>query len=231
MNVPVITIDGPSGSGKGTVARRLADVLGFHLLDSGALYRVTGHAGWLAGLDPTDAEGHAALASQLDLRFTTAADGGEAILLNGVDVAPAIRTEEGGARASAVAALPAVRRALMALQKSFAQAPGLVADGRDMGTVVFPAAVLKVFLTASAEERARRRYLQLKNKGLEVDLRALSKEIEERDYRDAHRAASPLVPAPDAVLIDSTALPPDAVVAEVLALAESRLMIHGGPGH
>jgi cytidylate kinase len=221
--VPVITIDGPSGSGKGTVARRLADALGFHLLDSGALYRVTGHAGWLAGLSPTDADGHATLATGLNLRFTSTADGGEVILLDGVDIAPAIRTEEGGARASAVAALPPVRAALMALQKSFVRAPGLVADGRDMGTVVFPGAVLKIFLTASAEERARRRYLQLKNKGLEVDIEALSKEIAERDYRDAHRSASPLVPAADAVQLDSTDMSADAVLGEVLRLARERI--------
>jgi CMP/dCMP kinase len=223
VRVPVVAIDGPSGSGKGTVARRLAAALGFHLLDSGALYRVTGHAGWLAGLDPADEAGHAALAAHLDLRFGTAADGGEAILLNGADIAPVIRTEAGGARASAVASHPAVRRALMERQRAFAMAPGLVADGRDMGTVVFPDAVLKVFLTASADERARRRYLQLQAKGETVDLPTLSREIEERDFRDAHRAASPLVPAADAIVLDSTSLSPDVVLAQVLEVARERL--------
>lgn len=223
MSVPVIAIDGPSGSGKGTVARRLAAALGFHLLDSGALYRVTGHAGWVAGLDPADEAGHAALAADLPLVFATAADGGEAILLDGVDIASVIRTEAGGARASAVASHPAVRRALMDRQRAFATAPGLVADGRDMGTVVFPDAVLKVFLTASAEERARRRYLQLQAKGETVDLPTLSREIEDRDFRDAHRAASPLVPAADAIVLDSTSVSPDAVLAEVLQLARERL--------
>jgi len=165
VSVPVITIDAPSGSGKGTVARRLAETLGFHLLDSGALYRVTGHAGWLAGLDPADAVGHAAIAAHLDLVFGVSADGSESIRLHGVDIARAIRTEAGGARASAVAAHPAVRRALLERQQGFATAPGLVADGRDMGTVVFPAAVLKIFLTASAQERARRRFRQLQEAG------------------------------------------------------------------
>ncbi len=223
MSIPVVAIDGPSGSGKGTVARRLAEALGFHLLDSGALYRVTGHAGWLNGLDPRDEAGHAALAAGLDLVFAVAADGGEAILLNGVDIASEIRTEQGGARASAVASHPAVRRALMDRQRAFATAPGLVADGRDMGTVVFPDAVLKIFLTASAAERARRRFLQLQAKGLSVDIESLSREIEERDWRDANRSASPLVPAVDAIQIDSTAMGPDAVVAAVLALALARL--------
>ena len=227
MSVPVIAIDGPSGSGKGTVARRVADALGFHLLDSGALYRVTGHAGWVAGLDPTDEAGHAVLAANLNLVFGAAADGGEAILLDGVDIAPVIRTEAGGARASAVAAHPAVRRALMDRQRAFAMAPGLVADGRDMGTVVFPDAVLKVFLTASAEERARRRFLQLQGKGQTVDIVSLSREIEERDRRDANRAASPLVPASDAIVIDSTSVPPDQVVEQVLQLAKARLSAHG----
>ncbi len=219
----MIAIDGPSGSGKGTVARRLAEALGFHLLDSGALYRVTGHAGWVAGLDPADEVGHAVLAANLNLIFGAAADGGEAILLDGVDIAPVIRTEAGGSRASAVAAHPAVRRALMDRQRAFAMAPGLVADGRDMGTVVFPDAVLKVFLTASAEERARRRFLQLQGKGQTVDIVSLSREIEERDRRDANRAASPLVPAVDAVVLDSTAVSPDAVLAHVLHLAQARL--------
>ncbi len=223
MSVPVLTIDGPSGSGKGTVARRLAETLGFHLLDSGALYRVTGHAGWLAGLDPADAVGHAAIAAHLDLVFGVSADGSESIRLHGVDIARAIRTEAGGARASAVAAHPAVRRALLERQQGFAIAPGLVADGRDMGTVVFPAAVLKIFLTASAQERARRRFRQLQEAGQTVDLPSLSREIEERDRRDAERAASPLVPAADAVVLDSTALAPAVVVAQVLALARERL--------
>lgn len=228
MSVPIIAIDGPSGSGKGTVARRVAAALGFHLLDSGALYRVTGYAGWKAGLDPADAAGHAALASRLDLRFSTAADGGEAILLDDADITAEIRNETGGSRASAVAAHPPVRQALLALQHSFARAPGLVADGRDMGTVVFPAAVLKVFLTASAAERARRRCRQLQQQGLTVDPVALAQEIEARDARDANRATSPLVVAADAVVIDSTLRPADAVCAEVLALARARLAASAG---
>jgi cytidylate kinase len=155
--VPVIAIDGPSGSGKGTVARRVAAILGWHLLDSGALYRLVGVAGERAGLSPGAEAGHARLAGALDIRFGSTAAGEEAIYLAGVEVSAAIRTEQAGSLASQVASLPAVRAALTARQRAFAIAPGLVADGRDMGTVIFPGAVLKVFLTASAEARAQRR--------------------------------------------------------------------------
>lgn len=221
--VPVIAIDGPSGSGKGTVSRRVAEALGFHLLDSGALYRLVGLAGSRAGLDPADEPGHAAIAAAMEVRFGTGPGGGEAVWLAGEEVTDAIRTELAGSLASRVASIPAVRAALVGRQRRFAAPPGLVADGRDMGSVIFPQALLKVFLTASAEERAARRHKQLKDKGLNVSLAGLSREIAERDQRDSTRAVSPLVAAADAVTLDSTRLTPDAVVARVLALARERL--------
>lgn len=221
--VPVIAIDGPSGSGKGTVSRRVAEALGFHLLDSGALYRLVGLAGSRAGLDPADEPGHAAIAAAMDVRFGAGPGGGEAVWLAGEEVTDAIRTELAGSLASRVASIPAVRAALVGRQRRFAAPPGLVADGRDMGSVIFPQALLKVFLTASAEERAARRHKQLKDKGLNVSLAGLSREIAERDQRDSTRAVSPLVAAADAVTLDSTRLTPDAVVARVLALARERL--------
>lgn len=221
--VPVIAIDGPSGSGKGTVSRRVADALGFHLLDSGALYRLVGLAGSKAGLDTADEAGHAALAARMEVRFGTGPGGEERVWLEGADVTAAIRTELAGNLASKVASYPAVRAALVGRQRRFAEPPGLVADGRDMGTVIFPGAVLKVFLTASAEERAARRHNQLKTKGLDVSLADLSREIAERDLRDSTRAVSPLKPAADAVDLDSTRLTPDEVVARVLQLARERL--------
>lgn len=221
--VPVIAIDGPSGSGKGTVSRRVAEALGFHLLDSGALYRLVGLAGLNAGLDPADEAGHAALAARMDVRFGATAAGEEEVRLAGDDVTAAIRTELAGNLASKVASLPAVRAALVERQRRFAAPPGLVADGRDMGTVIFPGARLKVFLTATPEERAARRLKQLKDKGLNVSLAGLSREIAERDQRDSTRAVSPLVAAADAVALDSTRLTPDEVVARVLTLARERL--------
>ncbi len=221
--VPVIAIDGPSGSGKGTVSRRVAEALGFHLLDSGALYRLVGLAGLKAGLDPADEAGHAALAARMDVRFGATAAGEEEVSLAGEDVTAAIRTELAGNLASKVASLPAVRAALVERQRRFAAPPGLVADGRDMGTVIFPRARLKVFLTATPEERAARRLKQLKDKGLNVSLAGLSREIAERDQRDSTRAVSPLVAAADAVALDSTRLTPDEVVARVLTLARERL--------
>jgi cytidylate kinase len=223
LSVPVIAIDGPSGSGKGTVSRRVAAALGYHLLDSGALYRLVGLAGRKAGLDPGDEAGHAALAARMAVRFATGPGGEEQVTLGGEDVTAAIRTELAGNLASKVASFPAVRTALVERQRRFAQPPGLVADGRDMGTVIFPDAALKVFLTASAEERALRRYRQLRERGLAVDLAALTAEIAERDQRDLTRAASPLAAAADAIVIDSTAISADAVVAEVTALARARL--------
>jgi cytidylate kinase len=219
MSVPVIAIDGPSGSGKGTVARILAGQLGWHLLDSGALYRLTALAGAARGLDPADESGHAAIAAGLDARFEMDAAGAEHVLLDGRDVTRELRAEATGNMASVVAVMPAVRAALLERQRAFAAPPGLVADGRDMGTVVFPSAGLKVFLTASAEERARRRYNQLKEKGLAANLAGLSQEILERDRRDSARSVAPLRPATDAVVIDSTGIPVDGVVNRILALA------------
>lgn len=211
MTAPVVAIDGPSGAGKGAVARRTAGALGWHLLDSGALYRLVALSATEAGMALDDAAGVAALASSLPVRFE-----GEAIFLGKREVSGEIRSEACGTAASRVAALPPVRRALVGLQRSFRRPPGLVADGRDMGTVIFPDAELKVFLTASAEERAKRRYKQLKEKGFDVNLPALFAEVEARDRRDAERAVAPLRPAPDARVIDSTAMTIDAVVAAVL---------------
>ncbi len=221
--VPVIAIDGPSGSGKGTVSRRVAEALGYHLLDSGALYRLVGLAGFEAGLDPGDEAGHAAIAARMDVRFGAGPGGEEEVRLDGKDVTAGIRTELAGNLASKVAGLPAVRAALVGRQRRFAAPPGLVADGRDMGTVIFPGALLKVFLTASPEERAARRHKQLKDKGLNVSLAGLSREIAERDLRDSTRAVSPLVAAADAIHLDSTRLTPEEVVARVLTLARERL--------
>lgn len=212
--IPVIAIDGPSASGKGTVAARVAQALGFHYLDSGAIYRVTAYAAQQASVALDDEPTLAKLAAGLDLHF----DGSE-VFLAGQPVGDAIRTEEAGRAASRIAALPALRAALLERQRAFRQAPGLVTDGRDMGSTVFPAATLKVFLTASAEERARRRYNQLKEKGLAANLAGLSQEILERDRRDSARSVAPLRPATDAVVIDSTGLTVDDVVNRVLVLA------------
>jgi cytidylate kinase len=219
---PIVTIDGPSGSGKGTISRAVAETLGWHLLDSGALYRLVALAGKLQGLDPQDADGHARVGLGMDVVFSTGRDGGERVLLDGREVTAEIRSEEGGKGASRVAVWPQVRSALVERQRAFARPPGLVADGRDMGTVIFPQAPLKVFLTASAAERAQRRYKQLKDKGSDVSLPALSREIAERDARDSTRAVAPLKPASDATVIDSTALTIEQVVDRVLALGASR---------
>jgi cytidylate kinase len=220
---PVIAIDGPSGSGKGTVARMVAKRLGWHLLDSGALYRLVAMAGTARGLAADDETGHAEVAARLDARFEADPAGRELVLLDGRDVTLELRTEAAGAAASRVAAMPAVRTALMGRQHAFATPPGLVADGRDMGTVVFPSAALKVYLTASAEERALRRYKQLKEKGLAANLADLSQEILHRDRRDSTRPVAPLRPAPDAVVIDSTGIPVEEVVDQVLALARRQV--------
>jgi cytidylate kinase len=221
--IPVIAIDGPSGSGKGTIARRVAAALGFHLLDSGALYRLVALAGARHRLAPDDQAGHAEVARSLDVEFGVDDAGEERILLEGDDVTRAIRTERAGAEASRVAAMLPVRTALLVRQHAFARPPGLVADGRDMGTVVFPAASLKIYLTASADERARRRHKQLKEKGLTVNIADLSQEIRERDLRDSSRPVAPLRPAEDAVILDSTELGIGQVADQVLALARRRL--------
>ena len=219
----IVTIDGPSGSGKGTIARAVARHAGWHLLDSGALYRLVALAGVLADLKPDDREGHARLASAMDVVFGIDPQGEELVTLNGRDVTSDIRSETAGQGASRVAAWPNVRMALLDRQRAFAAPPGLVADGRDMGTIVFPQADLKIFLTASPEERAQRRYKQLKDKGSGVSLAALSREITERDLRDSTRAVAPLKPAPDARVIDSTGLTIDEVVGRVLELGAGRL--------
>ncbi|MFP3514991.1 (d)CMP kinase [Pseudomonas sp. SIMBA_077] len=204
---PVITIDGPSGSGKGTVAGRLAEHLGWQLLDSGALYRLLAFAAGNHGVALDNEALLSTLAAHLDVQFVGATEGKPArIVLEGEEVTLAIRNEEVAAGASRVAALPTVREALLQRQRAFMEPPGLVADGRDMGTVVFPEAPLKIFLTASAEERARRRYLQLKAKGDDVSLPRLLDEIRARDERDTQRAIAPLKPAADAIQLDSTEL-------------------------
>ncbi|MFY8136032.1 MAG: (d)CMP kinase [Aquimonas sp.] len=215
---PVLTIDGPSGSGKGTVARAVARQLGWHFLDSGALYRAVGLAAGWHDLDLSDAEALERLARETQVRFEEREGGEPRVFVDGVDATDELRTETAGAAASAIAALPPVRAALFDKQRAFRQAPGLVADGRDMGTVIFPDAPYKVFLTASAAERAERRYKQLKDKGLAVTLAGLLEEIVARDARDAERTVAPLKPAVDAVLIDSTGVPVDTVIERVLAV-------------
>jgi cytidylate kinase len=220
--VKIVTIDGPSGSGKGTISRRVAAQLGWHLLDSGALYRLVAVAAAQKGLTPEDRAGHAAVAEAMQVGFGSLADGSEQVLLGGADVTAAIRSESAGQGASRVAAWPEVRDALLARQRGFAKAPGLVADGRDMGTVIFPGAELKIYLTASAEERAQRRHKQLKDKGFAASLAALSREIAERDARDSQRAVAPLRPAADAIQLDTTSLSIGAVVQQVLDLGRAR---------
>jgi len=209
--VPVIAIDGPSASGKGTIAQRVAGTLGFHYLDSGALYRLVALAALQAGVGLDDADALARLAGALDVHFV----GGD-IVLSGQNVTDAIRSEACSMGASTVAALPAVRGALLARQRAFRQAPGLVAEGRDMATVVFPDAILKVFLTASAEVRAERRYKQLKEKGIGANMRTLLRELHERDQRDSARSVAPLQMAVDARELDSTGLGIDEIVRQVL---------------
>src|SRR3569833_2917794 len=213
---PIVTIDGPSGSGKGTISRAVAVRVGWHLLDSGALYRLVALAGLKQGAKPDDIEAHARIAGSMDVRFDVASDGGELVFLAGEEVTRQIRSEEAGQGAARVAAWPPVRSALLDRQRAFARPPGLVADGRDMGTVVFPQADLKIYLTATPEERAQRRYKQLKDKGSGGSLAALSRESTERDLRDSTRSVAPLKPAPDARVIDSTGLTIEAVVNRVL---------------
>jgi cytidylate kinase len=222
--VAVLAVDGPSGSGKGTVCRMLSTRLGWHLLDSGALYRLTAVAGSRAGLDADDRAGHAAVAIRMAVVFAVTAQGDERIMLDGQEVTGLVRAEQTGQGASRVAAWSEVRAALLARQRSFAEPPGLVADGRDMGTVVFPAAPLKIFLTATPDERARRRYNQLKDKGSAVSLATLSREIAERDLRDSTRSVAPLRPASDAFVIDSTGVAVEAIIERVIELGRARAL-------
>jgi 3-phosphoshikimate 1-carboxyvinyltransferase len=214
-NAPVIAIDGPAASGKGTIAAAVARVLSFHLLDSGSLYRLVAKKALDDGISLGDERALAAAATALPVTFA-----GSRIVLEDRDVTESIRDEAVSAAASKVAVFPGVRAALIGRQRAFRVPPGLVAEGRDMGTVVFPDAALKVFLTASSEERARRRHKQLIEKGISITMDSLLRDIRERDARDAGRTAAPLVPAPDAVLLDTTELSIDAAVAFVLARCE-----------
>lgn len=220
--VPVITVDGPSGSGKGTICQLLARELGWELLDSGALYRLVGLAARHHGVELSNEEALVVLAAHLDVQFIAKEQDSVQIILEGEEVTDVIRTESAGKDASIVAALPAVRDALLERQKAFAELPGLIADGRDMGTVVFPEATLKIYLDASAEERARRRHNQLINKGLGASLQAILEDIQARDDRDMNRAVAPLKPAADAVILDTTTMSIDEVLAAVLDEARHR---------
>ncbi len=212
-SVPVIAIDGPSGSGKGTICQLLAAKLGFHYLDSGALYRLLGLAAKRHGVELDKVESLAVLAAHMDISFRMNEDGDSPkVLLEGEDVSSSIRSEQVGSDASIVAAYPEVREALLQRQRAFAVAPGLVADGRDMGTVIFPGADAKIFLTASPEERAQRRYKQLIDKGESVSLAALVDQVQKRDERDMSRPVSPLVPADNAVILDSSQMSIDEVL-------------------
>lgn len=223
-SIPVITIDGPSGSGKGTVSRIVAQNLRWHFLDSGALYRLLALAADRQGVPLDDEPALARLAPALAITFDPAGQGDVRVFLSNQDVTDEIRSETCGNAASKVAAQPMVRAALLERQRAFRELPGLVADGRDMGTVVFPDAPVKIFLTASAGERAKRRYKQLKEKGMDVRLSALLKEIEERDARDSTRSVAPLRPAPDAQVVDTTGVAVEQVVDQVMALVKQRVV-------
>jgi cytidylate kinase len=219
---PVITIDGPSGAGKGTASTLLAKKLGWHFLDSGAIYRVLAVASIHHQIPADDEIGLLPLATGLDVNFETT-DNGVRVILEGEDVSDTIRTEEVGATASRIASLPSIREALLRRQRGFKQAPGLVADGRDMGTVVFPEAQVKIFLTASAEERADRRFKQLKDTGHDVSILRLLDDIKARDERDANRTVAPLVPAKDALFLDSTKLDIEQVIEKIEIFIEEKL--------
>ena len=218
QQVPVLTIDGPAGAGKGTISRLLAQSLKWSYLDSGALYRAVGIAAAWEGIGLDEPEQLAQCASRTDIKFVTQLHDEPIIIVNGKEATADIRSELAGSMASALAALPDVRTALVDLQRSYRKAPGLVADGRDMGTIIFPGAPYKFFLTASPMERAQRRYKQLMEKGVSVKLDSLLHEIVARDERDANRAVAPLKPADDAIVIDSTAMPIAAVIEQVLSV-------------
>jgi cytidylate kinase len=222
LKVPVVAIDGPSGTGKGTVAARVAGRLGWHVLDSGALYRAFAYAARIKGVNPDDFQEFADLEGGSQITFQTTA-GEVRIMLAGKDVTDAVRSEEGGRAASVYAAIPAVRSILLARQRAARKLPGLVADGRDMGTVVFSDADAKIFLDASPKVRAERRYKQLKEKGFDVNLARLEKEIAERDRKDATRAESPLMPAEDAFRVDTSHKSIDEVVEQVMVFVHSCL--------
>jgi len=220
-HVPVITIDGPSGTGKGTVGLLLAHKLGWHILDSGAFYRAFAHIAHQRHIIPEQIDQLRRVGDQLDVRFKVRADEIR-IWVEGRDITAAIRSEEGGRLASIYAAIPEVRQALLARQRDTRRAPGLVADGRDLGSVVFPDAVLKIFLTATPKIRAERRYKQLKDKGFDVNLSRLENEIAARDYQDTHRTISPLIPASDAVEIDTSEITREQVLDEIVSLLRAR---------
>ncbi len=220
-HVPVITIDGPSGTGKGTVGLLLAHKLGWHILDSGAFYRAFAHIAHQRHIIPEQIDQLRRVGDQLDVRFKVRADEIR-IWAEGRDITAAIRSEEGGRLASIYAAIPEVRQALLARQRDTRRAPGLVADGRDLGSVVFPDAVLKIFLTATPKIRAERRYKQLKDKGFDVNLSRLENEIAARDYQDTHRTISPLIPASDAVEIDTSEITREQVLDEIVSLLRAR---------
>ena len=223
---PVVAVDGPSGVGKGMVTRALtARLPGWHLLDSGALYRLLALAAHQTGIELTDGKALAALAPKLDIKFSETEEKQELIILNNQDVTRLVRAETTGGMASKIASIPEVRVALLDRQHAFRQSPGLIADGRDIGTVIFPDAVLKIFLDASPDERARRRLNQLREAGITATLDDLRTEIFQRDERDRGRAVAPLVPASDAVTIDTTSLPPTEVLAKVDELLKSRGLI------
>jgi cytidylate kinase len=224
MSAPVITIDGPSGSGKGSLCQLLSSALGWHLLDSGALYRIVGLAAADRAVNFEDEAALSALAADLDIAFLPGQPGEPArVMLQNVDVRDRVRSESSGELASKVAVFNGVREALKQLQRDFLQHPGLVADGRDMGTAIFTDAPLKIYLTASAEERAQRRYKQLLNKGESVNLAALLEDIKQRDQRDMNREVAPLIPADDAIVIDSTGVDIESIFQQVMELQRVRL--------